>query len=363
MAVVVTHHEEDVPTDGGRSPTRGRRRAKGVTIKDVARVAGVSQGTVSRIINGLGVSAELKDRVTRVIAELHYQPSAIARSMRTSTTRTVGLVITDIANPVLAEIAKGAEEVLYPLGYTLIVGNTGRHLEREASLIKTLVHRRVDGLLVTVENEKNPEVQEAVAGVGIPVVLVDRDLDVSLDKVHVDHANGVRLATEYLISLGHRRIALITADRTIFPGRDRVRGYETALRNAGLPVDPELIHSRSLAAEYGFRVASGLLSGPISPPTAIIAGGNQIFEGVLEVVRTKRLRVPEQISLIACDDTPLTRLGFPPVTVVQRDLNLLGKLSAEMLFERICGECVTGERSVLLPTSLVVRESCRPLQK
>ena len=342
--------------------SRDRGAAKGTTIKDVARKADVSQGTVSRVINGLGVSAELRERVTQAIAELHYQPSEIARSMRTSTTRTVGLVITDISNPVLAAIARGAEEVLYPLGYTLIVGNTARHLEREASLIKTLVHRRVDGLLITVEDEENPAVREAVANVGVPVVLVDRDLLLPLDRVHVDHAKGVRMATEYLISLGHRRIAIITAARSVFPGRDRVRGFETALQSAGLPIDPELIHSRSLTAQYSFRVASALLTSPF-PPTAIIAGGNQIFEGLLEAVRLRGLSIPDQLSIIACDDTPLTRLGSPPVTVVQRDLNLLGKLSAEMLFERISGECVTGERSVLLPTSLVVRESCRPLQK
>ena len=163
------------------------------------------------------------------------------------------------------------------------------------------------------------------------------------------------------MSLGHTRIALITADRTVLPGRNRIRGYEMAFEGAGLPVDPTLIHSRSLSAEYSFRTASILLDGS-APPTAIIAGGNQIFEGLLEAVRIRGLRIPDQLSVIACDDTPLTRLGAPPITVVERDLGLLGKLSAEMLFERISGECGPEQRTMVLPTSLVLRESCKPLR-
>lgn len=335
---------------------------KGITIRDVAKAAGVSQGTVSRVINGFCVSPELKERVMRAIVELNYQPNAIARSMRTLSTRTVGLVITDIANPVLATIAKSVEEVLHPLGYTLIVGNTARHPEREAALLKTLAQRRVDGLLVTVEDEYNPSLINALSHLTVPVVLIDRDVPIPFDRVHVDHAKGVYQATEYLISLGHRRIAIITANRSCFPGRDRVRGFEAAFRDAGIPLDPDLIRSQSLSAEYGFREASFLLNSK-DPPTAIIAGGNQIFEGVLEAVHCSGRKIPEQLSLIACDDTPLTRLGSPPITVVQRDLVYLGKLAAEMLVERMAGEAPPEQRSVVLPTSLVLRESCAPLRR
>lgn len=353
----------DVPdSEKGRKSGQPRREdttQQGATIRDVARLAAVSQGTVSRVLNGLSVGEKLKERVTKAITELNYQPSAIARSMRTRSTHTVGLMITDISNPVLAAIARGAEEILHPLGYTLIVYNTARHPERETQTLKMLLQRRVDGLLVTVEDEKRPSLHEALSRLRTPVVLIDRDVPMPFDRVLVDHARGLRAATEYLISLGHRRIALITASRSCQPGRDRILGYETAVRKAGLPLDQELVRSQSLASEYGFRETSYLLRSK-NPPTAIIAGGNQIFEGMLEAVRNMGWRIPDHLSVIACDDTALTRLGSPTITVVQRDLSALGKLTAGMLAERMAGKAGEEQRTMVLPTSLVLRESCAP---
>ncbi len=328
------------------------------TIRDVARVAAVSQGTVSRVINGLSVGQELRQRVLSAIDQLQYQPSAIARSMRTLSTSSVGVVITDISNPVLAVILKGAEEILNPLGYTLIVGNTAHQPERERSLLETLLQRRVDGLLLAAESDQNRELHEYLARqVQVPVVLIDRAMPLPYDRVHVDHAHGVRQATEYLISLGHRRIALITADRSSFPGRNRIEGYEAAFRHAGLDIDPDLVHSRSLTAQYGFRETSFLLSSH-SPPTAIICGGNQILEGTLAAVRNTGWTIPDRLSVIACDDTVLTRLSLPAITVVYRDLELLGRMAAELLVERMRGQSSAEPRSVVLPTSLVLRDSC-----
>lgn len=353
---------------GDEGPGEAKRRSRmrgggtnqqGSTIRDVARAAAVSQGTVSRVLNGLPVGDALKERVTRAIADLNYQPSDIARSMRTRSTRTVGLMITDISNPVLAVIAKGAEEVLHPLGYTLIVYNTERDPERETQTVMTLLQRRVDGLLVTVEDELRGELHGALSRLPMPIVLIDRDVPLPFDRVLVDHAKGVKAATEYLISLGHRRIALITASRATQPGRSRILGYESALNNAGIPLDPALVRSESLAIDYGFREAAYLLRSP-DPPTAIIAGGNQIFEGMLETLRNMGLTVPDDLSVIACDDTALTRLGNPPTTVVLRDLFALGKLSAVMLAERLADRAGTLPRTMMLSTSLLLRESCAP---
>jgi LacI family transcriptional regulator len=330
------------------------------TIRDVARLAGVSVGTVSRVLNGhRSVTPETMRKVMSVMEAHAYQPNAVAQSMRTRNTRMVGFIISDISNTLFSSIVKAAEGVLQEAGYTLVLANTGEGTVREVELIHLLQQRRMDGLIMTVFQEGNTAVQEAIQNLRLPVVLLDRELPIPVDAVYADHASGMFQATKHLLELGHRRIALITESRLNRPGRERIRGFEQAFQSLGLTPDPDFICSRSLSAEYGFRESYSLLTGS-HRPTAIIAGGNQILVGLLKAVRLCSVRIPEDLSVISCDDTDLTALATPPVTVVQRSVRDMGRQAAALLIQGL-EEGPGGEpRRILLPTELLLRQSCAP---
>jgi LacI family transcriptional regulator len=328
------------------------------TIRDVARVAGVSQGTVSRVINGQPyVNAETQRRVLDVMVQLGYQPNSVAQSMRTKATRMVGFMIADVTNPVFGSFVKAAEAILHSAGYTLLLANTGGSPTIESELVTILQQRRVDGLILSVGNEHNPALISALREVSFPVVLMDRDLGLPFDAVMADHAKGMYQATHHLLSLGHRRIALITASQSIRPGRERLKGFGQAYLAMGLQPDPALVRSGSLSAEYGFREAHAMLTAR-RPPTAIIAGGNQILAGVLRAVGMLDLKIPAQLSLISCDDTDLSALYSPPITVISRDLSEMGRTSAELLLARLRNNQDGEPQRVMLPTQTVLRDSC-----
>lgn len=330
------------------------------TIRDVARDAGVSVGTVSRVINGQPyVTAKVQQRVQDAMRRLHYRPNAVAQSMRTRMTRAVGFIIVDVANPVFGAFVKAAQEVLHAADYTLVLANTGEHPAFESELVTTFQQRQIDGLIMTVSTEDNPALLEVLGRLQVPVVLLDREIAMPFDAVLGDHARGMFQATEYLLKLGHRRIGLITASQGIRPGRERVRGYMDAHRTMGIALDPTLIRSGSLAAEYGSREAYTLLTMPAAP-TALISGGNQILAGVLKAVSSLSIKIPEQLSLISCDDTELSALYNPPIAVIKRDLHEIGRTAAELLLQRLQGDTNPTPRRVSMPTELVLRESCAP---
>jgi LacI family transcriptional regulator len=328
------------------------------TIRDVAKVAGVSQGTVSRVINSQPyVNSETQRRVLEVMAQLGYQPNGVAQSMRTKATRMVGFMIADVTNPVFGSFVKAAEAILHSAGYTLLLANTAGNPVIESELVTVLQQRRVDGLILSVGNEDNPALVSALRDVPFPVVLMDRDLGLPFDAVLADHAKGMYQATHHLLSLGHRRIGLITASQSIRPGRERLKGFEQAHIAMGLRPDPVFTRSDSLSAEYGFREAHSMLTAR-RPPTAIIAGGNQTLAGVLKAVGMLGVKIPEQLSLITCDDTDLAALYSPPITVISRDLSEMGRTSAELLLYRLRSAEDGEARCVILPTQTVLRDSC-----
>jgi LacI family transcriptional regulator len=327
------------------------------TVRDVAEDAAVSVGTVSRVANGHpAVRAEVRERVVRSMERLGWRPNAIARSMRTATTRVIGSLFADVRNPLYAAIIKSAEEHLSAAGYTLVVANSDGSVEREAAILRLFAQRRVDGMLLCVSDDRDRSLQEAAAEAGVPVVLVERDMP-DTDAVHTDHAGGVRSAAAHLISLGHRRIGLITGGPGNRTGREKVRGFLRAFAEAGLPEDGALVRAESLSLDYAFSQTQRLLDLP-SPPTAIIAGGNLMLAGVLRAVRLRELRVPEDLSLVSTGDTELAELATPPVTVVRWDLSAVGRHAAELLLSRLSGEAPTLPRRVQIPTEVVLRASC-----
>jgi len=331
------------------------------TIKDVAQMAGVSIGTVSRVLNQHPrVTPESHQAVMTAVRALGYEPNLIARTMRTQTKKAIGFMVNDISNPLFSLIARHAETVFQDNGFSLVLANSGERSGAEAELVQQFFTHRTDGLLMNISDETNQQLLRALQNLQVPTVLMDREpAGVNLDRVMTDHAYGMQQAAGYLLKLGHRRIALITADQRISPGRARIEGYMAAHAAAGVAVDPALIRARSLSAGHGFQEMFSLWTMQ-ERPTAVIAGGNQILLGVLRAARQLRISVPAEVSLISCDETELAELATPPVTVIWRDLALVGRTAADLLLQRISGRRTDEPRRIMLPTELRVRESCGP---
>src|SRR3974390_2636337 len=305
-----------------------------LTANDVARLAGVSVGTVSRVVNRKTVAPDVKHRVEAAIAALGWSPNAVAQSMRTASTRMIGCIFSDIRNPLYNNIIKGAEEALSAQGYVLMVASSGENPAREAALIELFARRRADGLLLSLADESSQPVIDAIAAAKVPTVLVERDLPLEAVSVGTDHRAGMKRATEYLISLGHRRIALITGGQKNRAGRERLLGYMDAMRDAGLTVDQDLLRLDSLSSHYAFNETQHLL-GLTNPPTAIISGGSQMLAGVLRAARLKRVSIPDELSVINSGDTELAELATPPVTVIRWNLEAVGREGAAILLKMI----------------------------
>lgn len=332
---------------------------RNVTIRDVAAAADVAIGTVSRVLNDHhSVTREVRERVQKTIATLGYQRNVIAQSMRSASTKMVACAIRDFDIPGFASYVKAAEATFRAAGYTFILASTANDKNVELSLLQTFGQRRVDGVMMTMSDEADPDLIAAITNASMPVVLIDRELVQSVDSVTADHRSGARQATEYLLSLGHRRIALLVGDPKAYPSRSRIEGYTEAHRAYGLEIDPQLIRDRLLSNEATFRESAALL-GRSERPTAIYAAGLDMLPGALRAVHASGLAVGREISIVSGSDSDLAELSTPPITALQWDRSEMGRHAAEMLLNRMEQERQPPPRSIRVPVSLVVRGSCR----
>ena len=333
------------------------------TIRDVARLSGVSVGTVSRSLNAPdSVRPDTLGKVRAAIRTLGFQPDARAQTMRRRKTMTVGFVVDDIANPWHATCFKAIDAEMRARGYSLYLMSTNGRASDEAAAIDMLQHGRADGLILTLNNEQDPRTIARLRELRIPCLLLDRELPLAIDAVLTDHAPGLRQATSYLIGLGHRRIAIITAGPDIRPGRERVRGFVEAFEASGLTPPRDLIRSQSLSADFGFREASGLLQ-MRERPTAIIAAGNRILVGVLRAIQQQGVSIPRDLSLIACDRSDVALLYPGPITLIDRQVEEIGRTAAQLLLERLSGEADRPARRIVFPTQLILGGSCLPASR
>ncbi len=330
------------------------------TIKDVAKAAGVSVGTVSRVVNSHpSVDPATRQRVIRVMADLGYEPNAVAQSMRTQVTRIVGFVVPDISNPLWARILRAASQIFHAQGYSVIVASTDGLRSAEIEVLATVTRRRMDALMLALNSPNDAALQRSLARLNTPVAVMERDLGEQWDTVITDHGGGAYAATRYLTGLGHRRIALLTAAADVRPSRERILGYKRALAEAGIALEPELVRSGSFDREFGFSEASRVLSWP-EPPTAIVAGGNQLLPGVLQAALIQGLTIPQQLSVVSCGDTDLAQLARPAITVVRWNAEAVGVVAAETLLRHLSGTADSKPSWVILPTELILRDSCAP---
>jgi len=344
-----------------------------LTMKEVAEAAGVAMSSVSRVLSGHpDVSRNMHARVMAAVEELRYRPNLLAQSLRSQQTFTVGFLVGDISNPLLAEIVKGAVTTLREGSYATILTDSERDPDLDAAHLGLFEQRRVDGLLLSPASENHPPTLEALARTRVPVVLIDRDLPppVVADRVLSDHRTGVNQALNHLIELGHRRIGLIVG-LPVRATAERKAAFEATFKECGLEPTYLIFESHDLSAESGERGALVLLDDP-DPPTAILVGGNQLVLGALTAIRTRGLRIPEDISIVTTDDTAVTALHTPPIATVSRDNVELGVVAAEFLLERMREYARRLERGAdaaldpvpretTLPTHFVARASCGPV--
>jgi len=334
--------------------------AKRLTIIDVARAAGVSVGTVSRVLNGNAkVRDILRDKVQAAIKDLGYAPNAVAQSMRIKSTHTIGCVIREINLSPLAAFVRAAHDVLDEAGFSLLLSNSEGRRERERELLERLSGRRADGIMIGPYSPITEEFDRFLHRLNVPIVLIDRDLPGWADSVMTDHAKGVRDATEHLLDLGHRRIAIITGSADLGPARERIRGYVEALQSRDLESDPLLLEASSFLPDKGFSYTSSVLASR-RPPTAIIAGGIGMLPGVLQAIRVRGLRIPDDISVVGAGDSELSEFHTPAISIQRWDQAEVGRCAANLLLDRIRGSADAEPRHVLLPNEFVARGSTGP---
>ncbi|MEC9433918.1 MAG: substrate-binding domain-containing protein [Pseudomonadota bacterium] len=333
-----------------------------MTIRDVAAAAGVSVGTVSRALNKKGrVSKSAISAVAEAASRLGYEPDAIAQSMRQQSTKVVGMLISDVANPFFASVIRAAETRLRKAGYVLLIGNTDNDARRESELVDMFRRRRVDGMILGPCESDNAELLEQLNRSYFPSVAFDRSF-VSGGGVHVDHRKGAQLSTRFLLNLGHERIALMSSSDRLRPGRERIEGFRTAHDDAGIEVDPKLIFAEPFAMEFVFSEALSLVNSP-NPPTAYICLGTRILAGVLQALKQAGKRVPEDASVISIGDSDLARLHAPAITAISWDLEMVGEVLAEVMLKRLMPETEVGDDPVTVSTHLIQRNSCAPLAR
>ncbi|HEV2275316.1 MAG TPA: LacI family DNA-binding transcriptional regulator [Acidobacteriaceae bacterium] len=332
-------------------------------IKEVASRAGVGIGSVSRVFSGQpGVSPEMRLRVHKAAKSLGYSPNLLAQALRRKQTRSVGFVVSDIANPLLSSMVHGAEAVLSRAGYSLLLTNSGGRPSVDTERIRLLRQRQVDGLIILPAVEDNPEMLAALSNSTIPIVVIDRSLPSEIGARYVlsDHYAGVGDATARLLELGHRSMGVVVGP-DVRPSRERIRAVADAYAARGIR-QRFVVDRGSLSAEHGALAMTTLLDAA-DPPTAVILGGNQLLEGALAVIRARGLCLGSDLSLVCCDDVPLGRLFETPISIVMRDTALMGQSAARLLLEAIT-EPRHEPATAVLPTWFESRASCgRPKRK
>jgi DNA-binding LacI/PurR family transcriptional regulator len=333
-------------------------------IQEVARQAGVSISTVSRVLNGNAkVNGEVRKRVEEAIQALAYQPNPAARSLRTNRSRIIGLLISDIQNPFFMSLIQGVEEEAMRHEYSLILCNSNEDSKREQQYLEVLCSERVAGAIIVPTRERLSEVSlKKFRERDIPIVAVDRRVkNKNIDAVLVDNVRGSREAVAHLIANGYRRIGAITGPLTVTTGHDRLEGYRQALLEAGIVHDPALERYGPFNLETGRQFTQELLQ--LRPALeALFLGNNQITLGAWDIIHKQNLRVPEDVALVGYDEMQWSAVGSLSLTIVMQPVYELGRTAALRLFHHLQNPGSQTRQEVLLSPTLIIRDSSRPRQ-
>lgn len=331
-----------------------RRR---VSIKDVARLAGVSHGTVSHVLNHPDrVSPARREKVEAAISALGFVRHESARHLRAGYSRTLGLLLLDAWNPSFIDMAHGVEDTTTADGWTVLIANSGRDIAREKTYLRLYAEGRVSGLIVVPHDEFAEGVHQIRAG-GIPVVVVDRaESGDQAISVAVDDVAGGRLVGQHLLELGHRHLAFVGDEHAARPVHDRLSGVRSAIAAADADVRLDILPTE-LTVEAGLNVGTRIAGmSAESRPTAVAAAIDLVAFGVLQALLSHGLRVPEDVALVGYDDISFARHLSVPLTTVRRPHYEMGARAAQLLTTTLTGGDVT-ERHVLFEPELMVRTS------
>jgi len=331
-----------------------------VSIKDIAKAAGISHSTVSRSLRDSPlVNPETKARIQRLAREMGYSPDASARSLVLGQTRTVGVVVTNISDPFIAEVVQGIESAAYAHSYTVILASSNSDPSREMASVEMLRSKRVDGVIVT-SSRVGALYQEHLERIGVPVVLINNHSEQSgryTFSITVDNQHGGHLATRHLIELGHRRIAYITAQVNHSSNMGRLAGYQQALSEAGIPFDPAWVAVGNGRVDGGEQCWSALTA-LADPPTAVFCYNDMTAIGLLRAVLRAGLTVPQDLSVVGFDDIPFASYVFPPLTTIAQPQFEMGQQAMQMalaLMTETPSDLQTSDISI--KGQLIVRES------
>lgn len=317
------------------------------TIKDVARHAGVSYTTVSHVLNKTRpVSVNARERVLIAVEALAYVPSALARSLKSNATGSIGLIIPNNTNPYFSEVARGIEDSCYAAGYSVILCNSDDDPAKQRDYLNVLLTKRCDGLIVATLAQTDGELLRKMK---VPTVLLDRaPKDMAIDLVAVDNAGGGALAAEHLLTLGRRRIACIGGPETLDISCERIAGLRQTLHNAGVDIADNMLSYADFTSAGGYTAASKLLSSA-SLPDAIFCCNDLMAIGALRAAAERDIKVPEALAIIGFDDIDLAQFVHPPLTSVAQNTRKLGQLTAQCLLDRIADPSRPVQRQTITP--------------
>lgn len=328
------------------------------TIKDIAEACNVSKATVSRYINKSGyVSEEASEIIAAKIEELNYVPSAVARNLTTKKSNVIGVVIPEVNNPFFAEIFKGISQVADQYDLSIFYCDTDNNADKELKALAMLRRYDIEGLILTpatgglYNNAYSDEFVESVSILGVPVVLLDRDVPfVKWDGVFIDNFKGAYDSTRSLIDAGHHRIATISGDMELMIGRERFRGFKEAIEDSGMRVDPSLVFDGDFSTDTAYAQMNRILD--CTPEiTAVFSPNNLTTMGILKAVFERELKIPDDIAIVGFDDIELLKILNVNLTVASRDTNEMGREAMRLLISRIQDK---GTRASSTPQRIVL---------
>ncbi|WP_417308909.1 LacI family DNA-binding transcriptional regulator [Devosia sp.] len=329
------------------------------TLSEVARRAGVSPTTVSRYLNhNISLPQATRDKIEAAVAALGYRPNSLAKRLSTGKAEVIGLVTPDIGNPFFAALAAAVEEAASACGYGVYLSSTGGQRAKEVDALVRLADQAVDGLLM-ITNQPDDGTLAGLLAQHRNVVLLDENIEgVTVPRVFVENTVGSARATQHLIDMGHRDIAVIAGPRALFSVGERLQGVTEALQANGLALRPDWLFCGNYTRQFGYEAALEIAR--LTPrPTAILALSDYIAIGVLQALRQLELSVPDDISLVGFDDMPFAELIDPPLTTIRQPIDEMGRVAFARLLALLNGEAVPPVTR--LEIELVVRHSVRDL--
>ncbi|MEX0780090.1 MAG: LacI family DNA-binding transcriptional regulator [Balneolales bacterium] len=330
-----------------------------MSIKKIAKAAGVSTATVSRVLNGSDkVQKKTSERVQGIIKEMNYQLDHVARRMKVKSTDSLlfGLVITDIGNPFFANIARGVEEVAYKNKHVLLICNTNEDPEKEKFFLNSMLSEKVSGVIIA-PTAGNSAMFERLVSINFPMVMIDRrQKGLNIDTVSINNEAGSFLAVQRLIKNGHKRVGIINGIKGLSNTEERLGGYIKALKEAGLPIVDELITYGNFVESGGREAMKELLS-LNDPPTAVFSANNLMTLGCIKEIHERKLVIPDEIALIGFDDSTWAEALVPSLTTVKQPGYELGVNAAELLLKKLTSNS-SSTMDIVLNPELVIRGSC-----